>query len=70
MTHFDFFDLAAELPVPAVTAEQARAITRDHFGLESTASELGSQQDANFLLRDAHGQAPAGVLEIARLRPA
>ncbi|HPX37470.1 MAG TPA: aminotransferase [Mycobacterium sp.] len=63
MTHFDFFD-NAELPVPAVTAEQARAITRDHFGLESTASELGSQQDANFLLRDAHGE-PAGVLKIA-----
>ncbi|MGV1087883.1 MAG: aminotransferase [Mycobacterium sp.] len=63
MTHFDFFH-NAELPVPAVTPAQARAIALEHFGLESTATELGSQQDANFLLRDTHGE-PAGVLKIA-----
>ena len=63
MTLFDFFN-TAELPVPAVTAEHARAIALEHFGLDATATELGSQQDANFLLRDSHGE-PSGVLKIA-----
>lgn len=63
MTLFDFFN-TAELPVPAVTAAAACAIARDHFGLDATATELGSQQDANFLLRDGHGE-PSGVLKIA-----
>ena len=63
MTHFDFFH-NGELPVPAVTVEQARAIAREHFGLEVRASELGSNQDANFLLRDDNGE-PVGVLKIA-----
>ena len=63
MTLFDFFE-TAELPVPAVDAEQARAIARDHFGVRADVTPLGSQQDANFLLRDSSGHA-AGVLKIA-----
>ena len=64
MTSFDFFR-TAELPVPAVTAEQAEAVARDGFGVENaSAVPLGSQQDANFLLRDRSGE-PLGVLKIA-----
>ncbi len=63
MTHFDFFS-TAELPVPAVTADRASAIAREHFGLDVSATELGSQQDANFLLCESGGR-PAGVLKIA-----
>ena len=62
MTAFDFFQ-TEELPVPAVTPEQARVIARQHFGVDVTATALGSQQDANFLLSVA--DAPIGVLKIA-----
>ncbi len=63
MTPFDFF-ASVELPVPAVTAEQARDIVANHFGVQTQISALGSQQDANFLLHDASGN-PVGVLKIA-----
>ncbi|MGI9161795.1 MAG: aminotransferase [Mycobacterium sp.] len=63
MTHFDFFH-TAELPVPAVSVDAARVIAREHFGLDVTPTGLGSQQDANFLLHDPHGE-PLGVLKIA-----
>ncbi len=63
MTLFDFFD-AAELPVPAVTPAQARQIAAAQFGIEAQVDPLGSQQDANFLLRDSSGE-PMGVLKIA-----
>ena len=63
MALFDFFE-TAELPVPAVGVAHAEAIAREQFGLEVTATELGSQQDANFLLHDGHGE-PTGVLKIA-----
>jgi 4-aminobutyrate aminotransferase-like enzyme/Ser/Thr protein kinase RdoA (MazF antagonist) len=63
MTLFDFFD-AAELPVPAVTPARAREIAATHFGMEADVDPLGSQQDANFLLRGPSGE-PVGVLKIA-----
>lgn len=63
MTTFDFFE-AAELPVPAITEEQAAQIAAAHFGLSATVTALGSQQDANFLLRTPAGE-PIGVLKIA-----
>jgi 4-aminobutyrate aminotransferase-like enzyme/Ser/Thr protein kinase RdoA (MazF antagonist) len=63
MTHFDFFD-AAELPAPAVTTQRACQIAAEHFGMQVQADLLGSQQDANFLLRDLAGEA-VGVLKIA-----
>ena len=60
---FDFFE-AAELPVPAITAAQAESIAAEHFGLRATATALGSNQDANFLLRTPIAE-PIGVLKIA-----
>ncbi|MFN8100134.1 MAG: aminotransferase [Mycobacterium sp.] len=63
MTLFDFFQ-AGELPAPTVSAGDAAAIARDHFGLAVSAAPLGSQQDANFLLRGQDGE-PAGVLKVA-----
>jgi Ser/Thr protein kinase RdoA (MazF antagonist) len=63
MTLFDFFQ-AEELPVPAITADQARDIALAHFGVDAEITPLGSQQDANFLLADADGE-PIGVLKIA-----
>lgn len=63
MTTFDFFD-AAELPVPAVSAGRAEVIAAEHFDVTATATALGSQQDANFLLRDLAGE-PVGVLKVA-----
>jgi 4-aminobutyrate aminotransferase-like enzyme/Ser/Thr protein kinase RdoA (MazF antagonist) len=63
MTLFDFFD-AAELPVPAVTPARAREIAATQFGIEADVDPLGSQQDANFLLRGPSRE-PVGVLKIA-----
>ncbi|MCV7321931.1 4-aminobutyrate aminotransferase [Mycolicibacterium confluentis] len=63
MTTFDFF-VAGELPAPVVSTEEATRIAAEHFGLDATAEPLGSQQDANFLLRSPHGAA-LGVLKIA-----
>ena len=63
MTLFDFFQ-AEELPVPAITAAQARDIAKTHFGVDAEVTALGSQQDANFLLTGSGGE-PIGVLKIA-----
>ena len=63
MTTFDFFE-SAELPVPAITEDQAARIAATYFGLSATVTALGSQQDANFLLRTVAGE-PIGVLKIA-----
>ncbi len=63
MEPFDFFQ-AGELPAPVVSATDAVAIARDHFGRTVTATALGSQQDANFLLRGVAGD-PVGVLKVA-----
>ncbi len=63
MPGFNFFE-AAELPVPAISPERARAIAAEHFGLDARVSSLGSQQDANFLLSNPAGE-PLGVLKIA-----
>ena len=63
MTLFDFFQ-AEELPVPTITPAQASDIAKTHFGLDAAVSALGSQQDANFLLRDTNGDS-LGVLKIA-----
>ena len=64
MALFDFFQ-TEELPVPTVNAEQAERIAAEQFGLDSTATPLGSQQDANFLLHPPGDGAPIGVLKIA-----
>ncbi|WP_042364121.1 hypothetical protein, partial [Streptacidiphilus neutrinimicus] len=58
----DFFAHEA-LPAPQVGAEQARRIAAG-LGLDGPVEELGSQQDANFLVRGENGAAVA-VLKIA-----
>jgi Ser/Thr protein kinase RdoA (MazF antagonist) len=63
MTLFDFFE-SVELPVPAITTEQAADIAAKYFGVQAHVTALGSQQDANFLLHDLAG-VPVGVLKIA-----
>lgn len=59
----DFFARGA-LPAPRVSALEAAEIARARFGIDAGAESLGSQQDQNFLLRDAAGAA-VGVLKFA-----
>ncbi|KQP56969.1 aminotransferase class III-fold pyridoxal phosphate-dependent enzyme [Agreia sp. Leaf283] len=59
---FDFF-AQDELPGPALTLGEAQRIAHEKFCIDGVASELGSQQDANFLLIDEQGQ--RAVLKIA-----
>ncbi|WP_223586788.1 aminotransferase [Microbacterium sp. OVT16B] len=40
---------------PAVTEQDAATIARECYGLDATASELGSNQDRNFVLTEAGG---------------
>ncbi|WP_137156805.1 aminotransferase [Rhizobium sp. FKL33] len=54
----------ADLPRPDVSIDQAAAILRDAYGLEGQIAELGSQQDRNFRIRTATGE--AFVLKISR----
>ncbi|MDT0483566.1 aminotransferase [Streptomyces doebereineriae] len=68
MTHHqprtvDFFTRGA-LAAPQVTPDQARRIAAESFGIAARAESLGSQQDANFLLRQDDGT-PTAVLKIA-----
>ncbi|MFE6805152.1 aminotransferase [Streptomyces sp. NPDC057681] len=59
----DFFTEDA-LPAPRVTPADAERIAAQHLGFDAHAEALGSQQDANFLLRDENG-ADLAVLKIA-----
>lgn len=52
-----------ELPRPQITAEDAAAILKDHYGLQGRLKELGSQQDRNFRLDSETGRF---VLKISR----
>ncbi|MEO6470173.1 MAG: aminotransferase [Aeromicrobium sp.] len=55
MSHpFNFFDQAA-LPAPDITTTQAEQLVREKFGIDGVASELGSQQDANFHILSSSG---------------
>ena len=58
---FDFFEQEA-LPTPDVSVAQAEAILRERFGIDGVASELGSQQDANFRIDSPSG---AFVLKVS-----
>ncbi|NVN49700.1 aminotransferase [Mycolicibacterium hippocampi] len=60
---FNFFE-QSELPAPRVSEEQAQEILSSHYGLTARATSLGSQQDKNFIVSDAHGSVIA-VLKIA-----
>ncbi|MFF0387641.1 aminotransferase [Kitasatospora sp. NPDC004615] len=59
----DFFAEDA-LPVPRITPAEAELLAARELGIAGRAESLGSQQDANFLLRDADGGISA-VLKIA-----
>ncbi|MFJ8787890.1 aminotransferase [Streptomyces sp. NPDC102462] len=59
----DFFAQGA-LPAPQVTPAQAAHLGAQHLGVDVRAQTLGSQQDANFLLRADDGT-PLAVLKIA-----
>jgi 4-aminobutyrate aminotransferase-like enzyme/Ser/Thr protein kinase RdoA (MazF antagonist) len=50
---FDFFEQGA-LPAPEIPAARAELLARERYGVDGAATELGSQQDANFLI-DAPG---------------
>jgi 4-aminobutyrate aminotransferase-like enzyme/Ser/Thr protein kinase RdoA (MazF antagonist) len=60
---FNFLE-APELPAPQVTEAQASEILAMHYGLQARATELGSQQDKNFVVTGSGGKI-AGVLKIA-----
>ncbi|WP_371402763.1 aminotransferase [Kribbella sp. NBC_00662] len=56
MTHtFNFFEEAV-LPAPEITVAQAAEYVRATYGIEGQVTELGSQQDANFLVSSADAQ--------------
>ncbi|WP_042397226.1 aminotransferase [Streptacidiphilus carbonis] len=59
----DFFTQES-LPAPRVTPDQARQIAEGLLGSAVRVEPLGSQQDANFLLRQDDGT-PVAVLKIA-----
>ncbi|SHI25112.1 aminotransferase [Streptomyces sp. 3214.6] len=59
----DFFTEDA-LPVPRMAPEEAELIAAEHLGITARAQALGSQQDANFLLRADDGT-PTAILKIA-----
>ncbi|MCI4658331.1 aminotransferase [Cryobacterium zhongshanensis] len=51
MTNYNFFSTPS-LPRPAVTEHDATAVARDLFHVTGQLTELGSQQDRNFLIDD------------------
>lgn len=55
-----------ELPPLHVDGAWARAVVREHFGLDVTARSLGSQQDANFLLTAASGERAGSVVAVLK----
>ncbi|WP_432181929.1 aminotransferase [Streptomyces sp. NBC_00063] len=65
-TEYRTIDFFAEnaLPAPRTTPAEAEAIAAQDLGMAAYAEPLGSQQDANFLLRDGNGTVLA-VLKIA-----
>lgn len=48
--------MATLAPRPRFDTDQASSLARQFFGLQATASELTSERDQNFLLRDAAGE--------------
>lgn len=63
----DVFDLFQQnaLAAPTLAVDEVRQLLSDIFGLTGDVSELGSQQDQNFLIADAGGAAPLGVLKLS-----
>jgi len=61
---FDFFTQTA-LPTPDISAAQAGRFVQERYGIDGVVTELGSQQDANFLI-----EAPAGKYVLKVSNPA
>lgn len=61
MPNFDFL-AQPSLPRPGVTVDDAAAIAAEHWGLTGRVTELGSQQDRNFLIDTGRGRT---VLKLA-----
>lgn len=61
-TGTDFFG-AVTLPAPRVDEAWARRVVRESFGIDAVAHQLGSNQDANFLIRRPDGE-PIAVLKV------
>jgi 4-aminobutyrate aminotransferase-like enzyme/Ser/Thr protein kinase RdoA (MazF antagonist) len=62
-TGMGFFD-AITLPAPRVDEAWARRVVRESFGIDAVAHQLGSNQDANFLIRTPDGE-PVAVLKVS-----
>ena len=62
-TGMDFFE-AATLPAPRVDEVWAQRVAHEAFGIDAVAHQLGSNQDANFLVRTPAGQ-PVAVLKVS-----
>jgi 4-aminobutyrate aminotransferase-like enzyme/Ser/Thr protein kinase RdoA (MazF antagonist) len=58
------FSDAVRLPAPRVDEAWARRVVQESFGIDATAHRLGSNQDANFLMRTPAGQ-PVAVLKVS-----
>lgn len=61
---FDFF-AHKELPAPALGVEEVRRLMGETFGLRCNLTELGSQQDQNFVVFDTESTGPIGVLKLS-----
>ncbi len=60
---FDFFE-AGELAVPTLREHEVVGLLADHFGIDANVEPIGSQQDQNFIVRNAAGHTRA-MLKIA-----
>jgi len=58
------FLVEGALPAPRLTEADAQQLAHEHFGIDASATSLGSQQDANFLLTQTDGTI-VGVLRVA-----
>ncbi|BDV31226.1 aminotransferase [Microbacterium terricola] len=61
---FDYF-AHVELPTPTLGLDEATALVRSEFGIDAMLTELGSQQDQNFLVHPVGAPEPLGVLKIS-----
>ncbi len=55
---------AVTLPAPRVDETWAQGVVRESFGMDAVAHQLGSNQDANFLMRSPGGE-PVAVLKVS-----
>ena len=61
---FDFF-AQPELPTPTLAIDEVVRLMDETFGVACHVSELGSQQDQNFVVSDVANTAPIGVLKLS-----